>query len=180
VTWLHVQFHPPFRACTALINVVLLILKSFGILFATTPVTTLPRIMAKLNVEPVIYLLPVCPNCLEVYPSKKDTPSCCVRCGTAIFEAPSSSSQRVSLVRFPYMSIEAQLATILAVPGVEEEMDRWRSVTRFPGRYIDIFDGAFPRQCRAPDGSLFFQNTPEDRRGPDGELRIGLTLGVDW
>ncbi|KAJ2911764.1 hypothetical protein MD484_g8650, partial [Candolleomyces efflorescens] len=77
VTWLHVQFHLPFRACTALLNVVLLILKSFGIMFATTPVTTLPRIMAKLNVEPVIYLLPVCPNCLEVYPSKKDTPSCC-------------------------------------------------------------------------------------------------------
>ncbi|RXW14351.1 hypothetical protein EST38_g11510 [Candolleomyces aberdarensis] len=179
VTWLHVQFHLPFRACTALVNVVLLILRSFGVMFSTAPVTTLPRIMNKINVEPTIHLLPICPTCLEVYPNKKSTPSSCVLCTTAIFKAVSPCREtRSPVLQFPYMSIESQLATIIAVPGVEAEMDRWRSVPRYAGHYTDIFDGAVPRQLRAHDGTLFFCN--EDSSGPNGELRIGLTLGVDW
>ncbi|KAJ2929408.1 hypothetical protein H1R20_g7676, partial [Candolleomyces eurysporus] len=179
VTWLHVQFHLPFRACTALINVVLLILKSYGVMFSTAPVTTLPRIMSKLNVEPTIHLLPICPTCLEVYPNRKSTPSSCILCSTTIFKPASSSQEtRSPVLQFPYMSIESQLAMILAVPGVEEEMDRWQSIPRYKGHYTDIFDGAVARQLQAHDGTLFFSN--EDRNGPNGELRIGLTLGVDW
>ncbi|RXW12469.1 hypothetical protein EST38_g13387 [Candolleomyces aberdarensis] len=169
ITWLHVQFHLPFRACTALINVVLLILKSYGVMFSTAPVTTLPRIMSKLNIEPTIHLLPICPTCLEVYPNKKSTPPSCILCSTTIFKPASSSQEaRSPVLQFPYMSIESQLATILAVPGVEEEMDRWRSIPRYRGHYTDIFDGAVARQLQAHDGTLFFSN--ENRNGPNGKL----------
>ncbi|KAJ2933395.1 hypothetical protein H1R20_g3689, partial [Candolleomyces eurysporus] len=68
----------------------------------------------------------------------------------------------------------------LSIPGVEEEMDRWRSVARYPGCYTDIFDGAVPRQSQAPDGSLFFQNNAEDSNGPNGELRIGFKTRTDY
>ncbi len=30
VTWLHLQFHLPFRACTAVLNVVAMIIQAFG------------------------------------------------------------------------------------------------------------------------------------------------------
>jgi len=32
-----------------------------------------------------------------------------------------------------------------------------------------------------PDGQRFFKNDADDvAAGPNGELRIGLSLGVDW
>ena len=82
------------------------------------------------------------------------------------------------MVKTPYKSILEQLGDILMVPGNEEAMDWWRRVRRIPGRFCDFFDGRVSRELLGPDGKPFFRHDlPE---GPDGELRIGLALGVDW
>jgi hypothetical protein len=33
---------------------------------------------------------------------------------------------------------------------------------------------------KALDGSPFFSNLPHQKNGPNGELCIGVNLGVDW
>jgi hypothetical protein len=78
------------------------------------------------------------------------------------------------------MSIQSQLANILAIPGVEEEMDKWCRKPRYTHRYCDIFDGAVTKSLQAPDGTTFFRNELGDDKGPGEELRIGVTLGLDW
>ena len=184
-TWLHVQFHLPFRACTALVKIVILIIKSYGALITNDPISTLPRIMSRIDVEPTIFILPICPECLEVYPESEATPTTCRCCNAFLFKSNSPHPQvkekkRTPLLGFPYKSILSSLTEILAVPGVEDELDRWRTVERQPGFYADIFDGEITRSLQCPDGSLFFQNEPGNKTGPGGVLRIGVTLGVDW
>jgi hypothetical protein len=84
-------------------------------------------------------------------------------------------------VKYPYLPLSEQIASILRVPGVEALLDEWRKKPRKTGEYIDIFDGSICRtKLQAPDGSLFFSNLPHENHGPDGELRIGVNLGLDW
>jgi len=125
ITWLHLQFHLPFRACTAAMNVFLLVLWAFGVVMQAPPVTSLPRIMCKLHIEPTFNVLPCCPKCLEVYPATAHTPSICDQCNTFIFQAtlPNTTKRPLTpILRFPYKSIESQLESLLAVPGVEAAM----------------------------------------------------------
>ncbi|EDR11390.1 uncharacterized protein LACBIDRAFT_323939 [Laccaria bicolor S238N-H82] len=190
VAWLHLQFHLPVRACSALISVVALIIQAFGQTINPPPITTLHRVMNRLDVEPTFDILPTCPNCLEVYPDMEDTPTICANCSSFIFKAANPrlamnsqapvSTTRTPLLRFPYKSIQSQLASILSLPGIEEELDGWRKRQRTPGKYFDVFDGDIPKNIKAHDGTRFFRNDHGDLNGPEGELRIALTLGVDW
>lgn len=176
VSWLHLQYHLPFRACSVLVQVILLIIKAFGATVSRpAPLTTLPSIFARLDVEPRFKILPVCPTCKEVYPQSIETPLLCRHCSSPIFKFP---AKRTPHLQAPYMSIQTQITTLLGVPGVEAMLDEWRDKPRSPNRYTDIFDGEVTRTIQAPDGSPFFRNGFED--GPNGELRIGLTLGLDW
>ena len=185
--WLHLQYHLPFQACNVLVTVSLLIIKSFGVVVSEpTPLVTLPCIMARLDVEPAFNILSLCPKCLEVYPCSPETPSICRKCASPMFKptksrcVPSPNQPRTPLLQAPYMSIQVQLASILAIPGVEEEMDKWCSKPRYMHWYSNIFDGAVTKSLQAPDGTTFFKNGPGDEKGPDGKLQIGVTLGLDW
>lgn len=64
------------------------------------------------------------------------------------------------------------------IPDVEDELDAWRLKTRIPGEYEDQFDGRICQELPGHDGLPFFH--PELAAMPENELRIGLTLGVDW
>jgi hypothetical protein len=182
VTWLHLQFHLPFRACTAVMHVFVMILHAFGTTVNPAPIASLPRIMKKLDVEPIFDILPVCASCLEVYPSGNATPTICIRCNSYIFKPSTPTTTKPSpLLQFPSKSLESQLVSLLAVPGIEDALDAWRAVPRCRGEYIDVFDGEIPKNIPDPEGRPFFRNGPNEKlKGPNGELRIALTLGVDW
>jgi len=187
IAWLHLQFHLPFRACNAALTVFGLIIRAFGVAVDPPVLSTLGAVLLTMQLEPEFQVLPVCPNCLEVYPLQADGPTICSRCNSFIYKATPANAPRnannppTPLLRFPYKTIESQLIDILAVPGVEAELDKWRTRTRTPGKYSDIFDGDIPKKLKDHDGLPFFRNTINSVvKGPDGELRIGLTLGVDW
>lgn len=59
-------------------------------------------------------------------------------------------------------------------------MNKWHAAPRQAGKYNNIFDGDICKNLKAHDGDKFFRNELGDEDGPDGELRIGVTLGVDW
>jgi hypothetical protein len=88
---------------------------------------------------------------------------------------------KVPVIKYPYLSLLDQLSSLLRVPGVEAVLDEWCQKPQTLGHYTDIFDGKACRlDLKAPDRSLFFSNLPHQKNGPEGELQIGVHLGVDW
>jgi hypothetical protein len=73
-----------------------------------------------------------------------------------------------------------QLATLLSVEGVEAEIEKsiGKAKARVPGVWKNIFDGKVCQELPTADGSRFF--FPTDEEVASGELRIGVTMGVDW
>jgi hypothetical protein len=144
---------------------------------------SLASVLNNLDVEPDVRVLRICPACQEPYPAYRPGPFLCNRCQTPVFTETLSNDPRKKNARrivkpalqCPYISIETQLRSILAVPGMIKAMDQWRPVMRQAGRYKDMFDGYVAKHVKAPDGTPFFQNP-----APPKELRIGLVLGFDW
>ncbi|KAF8333618.1 uncharacterized protein EI90DRAFT_3121965 [Cantharellus anzutake] len=196
--WLHSYHHVPFRIIGAILSIVQLILSAanFHLDPSTVSATTLTTVHSHMSVEPSFQVLPICPACQEVYPELETTPALCTKCEhnnrtIPLFENDEnthtkerSAKGREPKIRFAFKSVSEQLRELLQEPGMEDLLDRWRTLPdRHPelGIYQDIFDGRVAHSILGHDGSPFFRNEPEDHEmGPNGELRIGLTLGTDW
>lgn len=88
---------------------------------------------------------------------------------------------RTPVVKYPYLPLSEQIASILRIPGMEATLDQWQDKPRIPGKYTDIFDGDICcTKLKGPDGRLFFSNNADERHGPNSELHLGVNLGVDW
>jgi hypothetical protein len=187
VSWLHLQFHLPRIACNALLAIFACVLLSImpGI---DTPFITLQSSHRVLGVDIPTFTLPVCPSCRDVYPPAGSPHSheTCTSCKIDLFlpgvtKRGNQRPVKTPIVKYPYLPLSEQIKSLLKVPGLETVLDDWRCKPRSPRQYGDIFDGAVCRtKLKGPDGKLFFSNLPNERNGPDGELRIGVNLGVDW
>lgn len=187
VSWLHLQYHLPRVTCNALLTILGFILLSISPNIET-PFVTLQSSNRVLGVDKPIYTLPVCPSCCNVFP-----PACspksqdmCPNCRIDLFlpdltARGNQCTMKIPVVKYPYLPLSHQLKSLLKIPGLKALLDSWRSKPHAPNQYTDIFDGSMCRtKLKSPDGSLFFSNLPHERRGPNGELRIGVNLGVDW
>jgi hypothetical protein len=187
VSWLHLQFYLPRVACNALLAIIACLLRFLDPHMAV-PFVTLISATRSLGVDTHMELLAVCPNCRDVYPSagSKHMQETCTTCNVQLFQPDLTNrgnrrSAKTPKIKYPYLSLSEQLKSLLMVPGVEALLDGWREKHRKPAHYSDIFDGKVCRlDLKAPDGSPFFSNLPHQKNGPDGELRIGVNLGVDW
>jgi len=187
VSWLHLQFHLPRVACNALLAVL------NCILLAISPSLVLPFITLQstnrvLAVDRPVLLLAVCPSCLEVFPPAgslhcQDT---CTSCNIPLFKSDQTArgnvrTTKTPVLKYPYLPLSSQIRSILKIPGLEALLDQWHQKPRQSGVYTDIFDGEICRNhLKDPAGKLFFSNSPHEHHGPNGELRIGVNLGVDW
>ncbi|KAI8982736.1 hypothetical protein BD414DRAFT_463611, partial [Trametes punicea] len=191
VSWLHLAAHLPFRFCDVILTVIGFILAETG-QESLVPYlrSTLTSSLSHLQLEPHIHTYPTCPECLEVYPESitPDMHAHCRVCGHPLFKLEETASRRSRKrrsdraryrphLRTPAMSLSEQLAEVLRQPGIEEALSSWRKRTRSPGVLNDFFDGAISRELLGPDGKPFFRHDLDD--DPDGELRIGVALGVD-
>ncbi|KAG1722930.1 uncharacterized protein EDB91DRAFT_1255845 [Suillus paluster] len=187
VSWLHLQFHLPKVACNALLAIFACILLTLSPNIEP-PFVTLQSSNRVLGVDKPIYTLPVCPPCRDVFP-----PACspqshdqCTLCNEDLFLPDKTAcgnqrSLKSPLIKYPYLPLSDQIKSLLKVPGLESILDGWCSKPRSPNQYIDIFDGSVCKtKLKAPDGKLFFSNLPHEKAGPDGELHVGVNLGVDW
>ena len=121
-------------------------------------------------------LLPVCRICGDVYPTQTNE---CPRCSVLFEEI--SQAERKPPIRLPFLSISAQLESILSSPGIEDAVDWWRGLPPLPPKeYRDISDGKMWNEIRDPEGQRFFRSIPGKNCAPDGELRIGVALAMDW
>lgn len=149
---------------------------------------SLPSVMTALNADPIFHICPVCPTCLKVYPSNSQSNTSC--CSKPLFiTTPTPAEQRHGettrrqakpILQFLYKSLEEQLAEILALPGMEDEIEKGVQKANRPrdGTYSTIFDGDICRELPTNDDGRFFY--PTEAELESGELRIGVTLGIDW
>ncbi|KIM51792.1 hypothetical protein SCLCIDRAFT_18301 [Scleroderma citrinum Foug A] len=151
-SWLHLQWHLPHAACNAVLGILACLLFALSPTLVS-PFVTLPSVMKVLGLDNLpIYELACCPSCHEVYPpaGSLHTVDECVACKVPLFLTDKT------------------------------KCDEWHTKLRSPGVYTDIFDGNMcHNKLKAPDGTLFFANGPQDQCRPNGELRIGVTLGID-
>ncbi|KAJ2976688.1 hypothetical protein NUW54_g11528 [Trametes sanguinea] len=192
VAWLHIIAHLPFRFCDVVLTVIGYILAEAGQSSLVPAIrTTLTSCLSATQLEPRFCTYPTCPECLKVYPESvaEDPHACCTSCGHALFEVPSESPPRRKrrrarhakakpLLRTPAKSLTEQLALLLKEPGFEDALSAWRKRARSPDILNDFFDGAISHELLGPDGKPFFRHDLTEE--PDGELRVGVALGVDW
>ncbi|THU84063.1 hypothetical protein K435DRAFT_807010 [Dendrothele bispora CBS 962.96] len=178
----------PFAGCNIVLVVGFFIMETMGALLdvtATTHYVTLTTVLSHLGVEPNFPILPCCMVCKEPYPVNTPTDALCSRCKERIplFQSRPVMNRQARLgpeswkprLQFPMKSVEAQLWEILVIPGMEDVMESWRSKHRTPGLFTDNFNGDVCQSIPGPDSHLFFENPASHN-----ELRIGLTLGIDW
>ncbi|KAJ7599532.1 hypothetical protein C8J56DRAFT_1040411 [Mycena floridula] len=147
ISWLHTAFHIPFIACNTILLVVLNIIRLAGAgqIIQTLVYTTLPTIMSHLGVEPSFQILPVCKDCIQPYPASSPQ--------DMIYTAE-------PFLQFPMKSIESQLHEILAIPGMEDELEKWRKIGRNVGNYQDNFDGAICQELEGEDQGVLVSSQP--------------------
>ncbi|KAI0696122.1 hypothetical protein C8T65DRAFT_615545, partial [Cerioporus squamosus] len=194
--WLHLIGHLPFRFCDVVLSVIGYILAEVGqsALVPQLP-SSLAGTLSSLNLEPLFQSLPTCPSCLEPHPESvyADPHARCNQCGTMLFTVEddpgeddcggwAGSRRRRKRgwrphLKTPYKSVTEQLGDVLSIPGNDDAMDWWRRICRIFGRLRDFFDARISRELLGPDGQPFFRHDLAE--GPDGELRIGVALGVD-
>ena len=181
VAWLHTHFHLPFRACNAVLVVGAIIFKALGTSPNPAMLTTLNPVLSALEIQPNFAIFPVCPQCQDVFPAGV---AVCGKCSLPLYRGSPGSDQQhagpqaTPLLQFPFKSLEEQLRAVLAVPGMEDQLDHWRKKQRQPGVYKDMFDGRISKELCGADGLPFFRHDLQEM--PDGELRLGVTLGADW
>ncbi len=106
-------------------------------------------------------------------------------CNTPLFLADhtrhnNSRAIKTPIVKYPYLPLSKQIASILRVPGVEALLDEWCKKPRKMGEYTDIFDGNICRnKLQAPDGSLFFFRI-SCMRTTDLMVSSGLVSILGW
>ncbi|KIK75155.1 hypothetical protein PAXRUDRAFT_36999 [Paxillus rubicundulus Ve08.2h10] len=178
---------PEYTACNAFLAIIACLLTYLSPQLQTTFVT-LQSATQVLGLDMPVTLLPTCPGCRNVYlpagsPHTQDT---CVPCSLDLFlpnktRRGNDRAKKIPYIKYPYLPLSLQLHSLLAIPGIEETLDQWRTKPRSQGQYSDIFDGDVCRTTlKAPDGTIFFSNMANENRGPQGELRIGVNLGIDW
>lgn len=117
-----------------------------------------------------------------------DATACCSLCSHPLFRLEPNiqeahrkrgkAKHRAAYLCTPAKSITEQLAMLLSQPGVEQALKLWCHRSQVSGWLTDFFDGAISKTLLGPDGLPFFQcDIPVDN---EGELRIGLALGIDW
>ncbi|EIW62028.1 uncharacterized protein TRAVEDRAFT_35446 [Trametes versicolor FP-101664 SS1] len=191
VAWLHLAAHLPFRFCDVVLSVIGYILVDAGQANLTPLLrTSLTGCLSALRMDPAIRMYPTCPACLEPHPEAvtADGNACCCLCSHPLFKIDNSSTRHGQrrgkraraqpYLQTPAKSIVEQLSTLLAQPGIEEALDSWRRRSRLSGWLADFFDGAISKSLLGPDGLPFFKH--DDAVDLEGELRIGLALGIDW
>ncbi|KIK79758.1 hypothetical protein PAXRUDRAFT_28329 [Paxillus rubicundulus Ve08.2h10] len=69
-----------------------------------------------------------------------------------------SRAVKSPVINYPYLPLSEQIKSLFKIPGLKAILNEWQ----------------------APDGRLFFLNKDDKKWGPNGELRIGVNLGVGF
>jgi hypothetical protein len=122
--WLHSYHHVSFRVIGAILAVVRLILLAAQITLDDSFIhaMTLSTVHSHMSLEPAFQILPVCPDCHEVYPALSSVPGQCRKCEennkTVLLFIESSTKTggkaRQPRLQFAFKSLSEQLRELVS------------------------------------------------------------------
>jgi hypothetical protein len=129
VTWLDLQWHLPRAACNALLSIFTFLLIIL-LPQLKAPFLTLQSATNTLQLDPPVFLLPVCPQCLDVFPAAGSlhTQDSCLTCSINLFLPDKTKrgknwANKILCFKYPYLSLSQQIQSLLAIPGLENALD---------------------------------------------------------
>ncbi|KAH7923260.1 hypothetical protein BV22DRAFT_965875, partial [Leucogyrophana mollusca] len=183
---LHAKHRVSFRACALILFSLNTILITLGVLHPLNPLPiTLNTVIHRLDLHDRFTVYPICQSCHRIFPIDTSISAMCPDCDTRLFKPVSNrlfrrltgrSAQRPPPVcAAPSQLPSSILAEFLARGDNELACDSWKTRTRTPGELKDISDGEIWQTIQGPDQKPFFSSTDDT-----GELRIGVTMSIDW
>lgn len=172
-----------------MLHVLRLIFVQLGVMAADADApVTLQTAMRRLQLDDQFHIRPMCPRCRQIHSSDTPFTASCASCGTALFFAhgvtniPSAASlgrPPKPKIQSPFILPSQLLANLInSTPGMEFELNNWRSRTCRPGKLDCMQDGRMWGSLPGPaEQGPFFDNS--DARTDPSELRIGVSLGFD-
>ncbi|KAG2143644.1 hypothetical protein DEU56DRAFT_704327, partial [Suillus clintonianus] len=186
VAVLHAKHRVSFRACALILFTLNTILIALNVLQPTNPLPiTLHTIINRFDLQDRFTIYPICGSCHRIFPIDAPIDTLCSDCDSRLFKPISDrlfrrltgrQSQRPPpICAAPIQLPSSLLADFLTRGDNEESCSSWKSRSTVPGELKDISDGDIWKTINGPDTRPFFLD-PQD----DGELRIGVTMSLDW
>lgn len=190
VAFLHTRHFVSFQACAMVLTCLNMVLVALGLVHSSRPLPrTLMTVFDRLEIIDQFEIRPTCSSCHALFPVNISPDSSCLTCDKPLFKAASANIyQRLSgrspkpspEVVTPYRSLSSLLEEFVARPGYERKCEVWRTRSPPPpGELHDISDGNIWNTVKGPDNKPFFDKPGSNITEP-GELRLGVTLSLDW
>lgn len=116
---------------------------------------------------------PICQSCHRFYPKDSPPDQTCSDCPDIPIFRQSSGKSPAYLVA-AYQPLSDLLLDFLLQEGIVESLETWRGDISEDCILRTIMDGRLWKEIKGPDGLPFFAHREDD------ELRIGVTLSMDW
>ncbi len=185
--FLHTRQNVSFRSCAILLALLNSIFLALGVItFDNELPLTLDTVLRKFELEDRFIIYPLCKKCHRIFQPNIPSDSVCPDCDEELFRTISNSVFRSitgcnappppPFLVTPIQVLSSLLVDCLSKPGIEHTVESY-SKTRILQADIktDISDGEIWKNAKCPDGTKFF-----DRNDDSGELRIGVTMSLDW
>ncbi|KAJ7575429.1 hypothetical protein C8J56DRAFT_1063289 [Mycena floridula] len=148
---------------------------------------TLQTLFRRMGVKDQFLIYRVCPTCHKLFSPEQADITNCDHCNTSLNESapstlnvdPEEEPDQSQPAPLPYSvaplaTLSSLLTEFLARPGIEEALESWCSLPKNTSTDLEtIQDGLVWKDLKDKDGKSFFDH---DTR----ELRIGITVGLDW
>ena len=144
-----------------------------------------------LDIDTTMFLvLPICPDCNDIYPHHPTGNTTCPRCNIPLYpedlgqpnEPKATRRVRVPTYKLTMLLLSAQIEAFLNVQGIEMDVDRWRTVGQPNNIYTNVTNARVWNGLLDHEGKSFFRTEEVDgrRTGPHNEIRLGVHMAIDW
>lgn len=190
VAFLHTRHFVSFQACAVILTCLNMMLITLGLVHTSRPLPrTLTTVFERLDIADKFEIRPTCANCHILFPDNSPSDFCCPTCAKPLFKSASANVyQRLSgktpkpspEIVTPYRSIPSLIEDFISRPGYEQKCEAWRArPPPPPGELHDISDASIWNTVEGPNRKPFFDKEGHNLTEP-GELRLGVTLSLDW
>ena len=184
VAFLHTHYHLPFAACALILHCIKLVFEMLGIATRQqNPIpTTLTTVFKQLKLVDRFRIYPICRHCWKLFqPDAPSDQSCCQlpvfqSCLRNFWTWGDASIKTTAHLVVPIQPLSDLLTEFLLRPGMEAEMERWAERSSSDGILSCIQDGNVWQMSETFNKKPFFSRHEVKK----GELRIGVTIGMDW
>ncbi|KAK6974625.1 hypothetical protein R3P38DRAFT_2583846, partial [Favolaschia claudopus] len=205
VAYLHTKHHLSFRACALLLQALNFVFRTIpGKLLGNQEMPrTLVTVFSQLGLSDKFKIYPICYLCNRIF-TESDGFSLCPTCKVDLYRSQSRRlfnrlfavdvlgdndddsdsdggddfgyrSNRTAHLVQPIQLLSDALRDLLTRPGMVDAVNAWKRRPIVAGELKSIHDANVWKTIQGPDGTSFFFG-----RGARDEIRLGLSLSLDW